>query len=225
MTELFNITHDDSTLDEYDATVTDGGDLSAGAPGLAGTTAKMEALVDGTGGIYGQKDFTSPASNKVRFRFYIDPNGLEMGVDEGFDLCDIFDGTGGRVLTRLIFAGGNYRIYAGVVDDAWAVNYTSEYTITDDEHYVEVYVQGLPGTGSLELFIDGVSQETISNLDNDTRFGGFDNIRMGAIEGLDVGTLGTFYLDELKANDDGSEIGEVISRRAWDGGKMRKGVG
>ena len=43
MTELFNVTHDANNLNEYDSTVTDGGDLSTGTPGLASTTARMEA--------------------------------------------------------------------------------------------------------------------------------------------------------------------------------------
>ena len=51
--------------------------------------------------------------------------------------------------------------------------------------------------GGLTLWIDGVQQANISNVDNDTRR--VDRARLGAVTGVDVGTLGTYFFDAFES--------------------------
>lgn len=209
MAVLFNITHDANNLDEYDSTVTDGGDLSTGTPGLASTTAKMECLIDDTNSIYGQIDISAPASGHLRFRAYIDPNGLEMAEADMFYWIDA-TGPGGAGLFsfRLLWDGSVYKSYVKVNHDAGSETHFG--TLTDDEHYIEIHIERGTGDGRTRLWIDGViTGAGWDNLDNDERYDGLEKIRVGCPYGLDAGTSGTLHIDEIKANDDGGEIGPV----------------
>jgi hypothetical protein len=62
------------------------------------------------------------------------------------------------------------------------------------------------------MWVDGTLAKTVSSLDNYHLFATINGIRMGMVEaGTMGGTSGTYYLDELMANDDGSEIGQVVA--------------
>lgn len=139
---LFNITHDANNLNEYDSTVTDGGDLSTGTPGLAGSTAKMEALIDDATAIYGQKNQTAPASNQIRYRFYIDPNSLTMGTNEAFKFAssntsispwELFD-------VKLQETTGDYYLNILYFNDSDYLDQDVQ-MVTDAAHYVEIHVE------------------------------------------------------------------------------------
>lgn len=214
MAELLNITHDGNNLNEYDSTSTDGGDLSTGTPGLASTTAKMELLIDDTNNIYAQKDQTAPASNQIRFRFYIDPNGLTMADDE--NLVCFFLGTSDYSMLHSILlhhATGVYKIVSREYEDDDTGGWHS-FTITDAEHYIEVHIErassNVASDGQARLWIDGNLEDTATALDNYDKFATLNKLRACAFSF--TGTpAGTFYLDEIKANDDGSEIGPVAA--------------
>ena len=76
MGEVFDVTHNAGNLSEYDATVTDGGDLSAAVgAAMAGSDYGLQAVIDDTTKVYGRMDF-SLSSSAFRYRFYFDPNGL-----------------------------------------------------------------------------------------------------------------------------------------------------
>jgi len=213
MAELFNITHDANNLNEYDSTVTDGGDLSTGTPGLAGTTAKMELLVDDTATAYGQKNFTVITSREWRLRCYIDPNGITLPGYNHFLFCLVYHG---GILTEIHIEnrGDVYTIRARQQDDNWASRATGYYTITDAPHYVEVYVKHATSSsannGILTLWIDGVQKQTITDLDLYDR-GQPELVQLGAPFGAPADTSGTLYLDEFVFRDDGTEIGPVAA--------------
>lgn len=214
MTQLFNITHDADNLSEYDSTVTDGGDLSTGTPGLAETTARMTALVDDTTDIYGQKNIGAIGTTQIRFRFYFHPNSISMGAWEIFDILNLRPGAMYLCLVRYERAGPNMELVCVAGDDAGEHASDSVVITANEEHYIEVLVtretSDGDADGSVQWWVDGVDQgEFTSNVDNyDTFVDSGMYVRMGAMD-LDSGTSGTFYLDELVANDDGSEIGPV----------------
>lgn len=216
MTGLFNITHDDDNLNEYDSTVTDGGDLSTGTPGLAGTTARMEVLIDDTTLIYGGVNLSAPVSNKLRWRVYIDPDSLAMGAGDRFLFLRIQRSVAPTTWIQidLGYDGSSYEIRVNVREDDTSNNFTSFYDISDDQHWIEVYVQrassAIASDGTGDLYIDGVLQEQLSGLDIYDVWSSFVQMRMGMVGGRDAGTSGTLLLDELVANDDGSEIGPVV---------------
>jgi hypothetical protein len=114
----------------------------------------------------------------------------------------------------------------GVQGDGTHVIATDWVTITDTEHCFELHLErassSVAGDGRLRMWIDGHLEGTASNLDNYDLWPNIAALRMGAVSGLDVGTSGTFYLDGLKANDDGSMIGcpvivifEYLIRFLW----------
>lgn len=214
MAELFNITHDADNLNEYDVTVTDGGDLSTGTPGLASTTARMEALIDDTTAIYAYKNFSLSGSD-LRWRFYIDPNTLTIPTGTSFVVNGCYNTDEGIYIVKLYLywdSTNGYRIGFRSYEDDGSSSITY-HDISDAEHYVEVHADRATGVaagdGQAILWIDGVLKQTDGSLDNwDLLTGNFRGY-LGAIDSIDANTAGTLHSDEFKANDDGSEIGPV----------------
>lgn len=217
---LVDIDHETGDLSQYTSTVTDGGDLSVtGSAAMAGTNYGLSVMIDDTVSIFGAVTLGTPdTSGKLRARFYLDPNSLTMSnttghyifntkhtTSSGNDLCEV----------SLYRSGaGEYQIQAHMyLDSGTAV--TSAYTISDAPHYIEIYLQRATNStsndGSLQLWIDGVSKETLSGRDNYDRFVSFGYCKMGATFGVDATTGGTYYMDELVVNNDGSEIGPAVS--------------
>jgi len=209
MAELFNITHDADNLDEYDSTVTDAGNLSTGTPGLASTTAKLEALIDDTTPIYGQMTVSSPASNQLRLRFYVDPNSMTI---PNYATLTVLLFTGERLVhVELYNNNGTYAIVTRAVEDDWSYPSLGAQNITDAEHYVEIHVIAHATAGSVTQWIDGEAAGALTALDNDAMMDGVTYVRFGAAADIDAGIAGTLHLDELLMNDDGSEIGPVTA--------------
>jgi len=217
MSVIVDIDHEIGDLTEYTSTVTDGGDLSvAAAAALAGTVYGLNVLIDDTTAIYGIKSGLNDTSGKLRARFYIDPNTLTMATDDQFIVWRAQNTSTASLAKVDLYrsAAPAYRIQVTIFNDAGAGTASSFYTITDEPHYIEIYLQraatSISSDGSLQLWIDGVSKQTISGIDNYDRFPNFDIIHLGAIANLDAGTSGTLYLDQLVVNDDGSEIGAYV---------------
>jgi len=205
----------ETDLSEFTSTVEDSGDLywSADAA-LAGTSGGMACLIDDTTAIYGTIDVTANTSGVMRARFYFDPNTLSMADSSNHYLLAIYT-SGGQTLGYMILfyttaAGFGIRLYMN--NDA-GVSYTNEYSITAAEHYIEYQfiraTTDISSDGSLQLWIDGTSKQTIIDIDNYDTFYDYRRTRLGPVSGLDATTSGTFYYDELVVNDDGSEIGPV----------------
>jgi len=217
MTVIIDIDHEGGNLGEYTSTVEDSGDLSVqSGAALAGTSYGLQLIIDDTVAIYGEYDLgTSNTSGTLRFRFYIDPNGLSFpSTGSNFIIVYAYNSTPEIICDcRLVWSGTSHQIRASIYLDTGGSSVTSDYNITDDPHYVEILLIRSTGSGdnngSLQLWIDGVSKQTLSSKDNYDRFFNFDTIQFGAVTSIDGGTDGTFYLDELIVNDDGSEIGPV----------------
>lgn len=214
--DLFNIELE-TDLSEFDSTVTDGGDLSqSGAAALASTSGGMSCLIDDTTKIYGQKNQSAPASNEIRLRMYIDPNGLTMASEDSFVVMQMGLSVSPWLLLRLYlrYYGTQYQIRCTAYGDGGYAHQAEE-AISDAEHYVEVHVvratTNSSADGETQWWVDGVAQEHWSDIDNYDIFALLSKILIGAADSLDAGTSGTFYLDEIKANDDGGEIGAVVA--------------
>jgi len=221
MAVLFDITHDDNNLDEYDSLVTDGGDLSTGTPGLALTTAKMEALVDGPASIHGTKNLSVPASGKLRNRFYLDasnftgPGGLFYWAYLHWCRGDLW------VVELQKTAGDVYQLVIYFYDDVGLVAQDAVTIDKSQEYYVEIYVvqatTDVSSDGSYQWWVNGALQGTWSGRDNYDKFALLTWVRLGVHTTSSPGGSGTIYLDELKANDDGSEIGPAFAAPAEAG--------
>ena len=210
MGEVFNVTHNAGNLSEYDATATDGGDLSAdAAAAMAGSGYGLQAVVDDTSALYGQVN-VSLASAAFRYRFYFDPNGVSMGNGDEFRLVDFCDGGSVRQFVDVEYSGSAYNIRAQVVDDVGGWDTTGNQAITDAPHYIEVLVEyassNVASDGRVTLWIDGSQEGQITGLDI-YDVSKPDRARMGAVQGLEGTTSGTIYLDEFVLRDDDTAIG------------------
>jgi hypothetical protein len=135
------------------------------------------------------------------FRFYIKPNALSMTSAASLRTLNLRAATTVTGLVQLYYNGTNYQVRASILNDTPAFQTTSLYTISDARHCIEVgYI--FAASGSLNLYIDGALQETISAVDCDTK--SIDNALLGWTN--TSGTItGTLQLDDYKA--DASYIG------------------
>lgn len=214
MSKIFNIRHE-VDLSEYTLVVPDGGDLSqAVAAALANTDGGLECEVDDTNQIYGQINF-SHSSDDLRFRFYLDTNGINIALNDTFTGGALLrDNTGGVsvVRTQLNHNGADYRIRFVVIDDSGTTN-SGYVIITDAEHFVEIHAEKSTGAaandGRVRMWIDDALEETAAGLDLWAGFTALDRGRLGIGPGLDPLTNGTIYFDEFVLLDDASYIGPI----------------
>ncbi len=137
--------------------------------------------------------FTDPtAETAVTAETRLDPNTLTMGNNEYFYFL-----WAGDFYASLLYSGGSYYIRVVATKDAGTES-TGNYAITDAPHKIRIVWEASSGAndGYLKLYIDNVLMEILSGLDNDTKT--VEEIRFGAVAGLDAGTYGIFYMDDCK---------------------------
>ena len=212
---VFNDDFESGDLSAWSSNVNDSGDLSAHADAAMNGSYGLKVVMDDQTAIY-CKDTSPSAEARYRLRFYVDPNGLTMvnGEDQSiFQAVDAVDDAIFKI--RFIYHTTElYRINVMTKEDGgWS--YSNDYTISDAPHYIELDWLAATGVGqndgSTQFWIDGVSKETFSNLDNDTK--AVTDCYLGALANITANTEGTFYLDEFVSNDDGTEIGAVPEGR------------
>lgn len=148
-------------------------------------------------------DNTPNAEGQYRARFYIDPNSIAMVSGNSHF---IFQGYSGSTIVFGIefrFYKGSYQVRTGLLNDSAAWKNNAWLTISDAPHYVEIDWQAATTAGSkngsLTIWIDGVQKASTTGIDNDTRR--LDQVRLGAIAGIDSGTRGTYYFDEFESRN------------------------
>ena len=206
------------------------GDLSASSNAkMAGTNYGISLLLDDTTANYVYNtDYASHnhTGGRFRYRFYIDPNSATWGSGEAIGLFALRGGGNNKTLVQLVRTGTTYYILAYIYNDAGTNSVTSGYSITDAPHYVEVDLirstNSTSNNGSLQLWIDGSSKETISGIDNYDRLAAVNAFYWGGIT-KPSSPSGTVYLDELVVNDDGGQIGGIWVQK-FTGGLTPSGV-
>jgi len=214
MAEVFNITHDDVTLDEYDSTVTNGGDLSASVDAaLAGTVAGLKCVCDDTNEMYGRKN--PDAGGEFGVRFYLDPNSITINSGSSVRVV-LWKNTGGTSIYQLYMqkpsATYQIRLYAWT-DGGSNLTVATGDLADDGSNYIEFYVKKATGAGTNDgiarLWVSGVLIGELTNLDTDT-VGTLNQLRAGKSD--ITGTVsGTYYVDEIKCRDDNTTIGPVVT--------------
>jgi RHS repeat-associated protein len=195
----------------WDSSTTDGGDLSVTTGAAMVGTYGMQAVIDDNNAIYVTDD-SPDGETEYSVRFYFDPNSISMANNNNHTIFFAYKGTFQPAMrVELRYYNSNYQIRAQARKDSLFTN-TSYYSITDDEHYIEVTWNAAtsPGTnnGELTLWIDGVQKESITNIDNDTIY--IDRARLGAVAEVDTGTRGTYYFDAFESRSSGY-IGPVAA--------------
>ena len=159
----------------------------------------MQVVVDDTVAIYVTDELPN-AETRYRARFYLNPNSITMG--EGVDFY-IFTGyqTASVFQVQLGFSAGNYRIRLRQQNDSNTTTSTAWINIANGSNVIEIewWAASAAGAnnGGANLWINGNPSGSLLNLDNDTRR--IEFVRLGAISGLNAGTLGTYYLDAFES--------------------------
>jgi hypothetical protein len=160
----------------------------------------MQLLINDTTSIY-VTDNTPNLEPRYRTRFYFDPNSITMANNEMFTLFYGFSGSTSMLRVDFRFSGGVYQLMARALDDGAIWSATPWFTISDAPHSIEFDWQASTAfganNGTLAFWIDGAQLSTLTGIDNDTRR--IDTIRLGAVTGLDAGTIGTVYFDVFES--------------------------
>jgi PKD repeat protein len=205
---IFEDDFESGDLSAWDGAATGSGDLSVtSAAALAGVQG-LQVDINDNFPLY-VSDESPNNETRYRARFYFDPNGIEMANgDSHVILMGYSDSTD---IMRIFFRkeSGLYKVQAWTLLDSGAWRATTNYAISDAAHYLELEWQAATGAGAddgaLTLWIDGVEQQTLSGLDNDTRR--MERVQLGAVDGIDTTTRGTYYFDAFESRRE-SYIGE-----------------
>jgi hypothetical protein len=182
------------------STVKGNGDLQVtSAAAMAGAWG-MEAIVNDTATLYvtDWSPFQDPTYNA---RLALDPNNLTMLDGRSHAILQGLMGSSQVILrVEMQYRLGSYEIRAGTIDLDGIWRNTAWHAITNEAHTVEVNWRATnmwPPDGSLSLAVDGSILETLGGISNSGRQ--IDLVRLGAVAGLDAGTLGSMYFDEFES--------------------------
>jgi len=208
---LFNIDHEENNFSEYNATSTGGGALSvSSAAALKSTSYGLSAYSPGTTNaiLYAQKNVT--LTSKLRIRFYYDPNSYAQN-DYTASYVFLLRNTTNTLYLKQSKVGTSYRLALSFFNDAGTATDDTE-VFTDAPHYIEIYVVRAStadaNDGTVEWWIDGTSKGSWTGIDNYTKCGDVNNLKVGHPLQAPAGDYsGTIFLDEIVANDTGVTIG------------------
>jgi uncharacterized repeat protein (TIGR02543 family) len=148
------------------------------------------------------RDTTPTAEARYRARFYFNPNSLRMAKNEAHAILNAYNAANAPVLTiELRLSGKNYQVRAGVLTDRKKWTYTSWASLANGWQPVEVDWRAATAAGAnngaLTLWVGGVQAATLSAVDNDTQR--VESVALGAVEGVDAGTRGTYFFDAFES--------------------------
>jgi len=147
-------------------------------------------------------EFTGPTADTITtVKFELDINTLTMATNDEFIVAQAV----GEFYVSIKYTGSAYQIIATANLDSGTTSTTAS-AITDATHTVVVVWQASSSAGAddgyLSLYVDDVLIETLAVLNNDTL--SYDEVRFGVVSGLDTGTSGTFYMDDLNWTNNGN---------------------
>jgi hypothetical protein len=98
-------------------------------------------------------------------------------------------------------SSNTYQLRAGLLTDGSSWTNSGWFTITDATHAIEFDWRAASAAGAnnggLTLWIDGAQKADLVAVDNDTWR--IDRVRLGAVNGVDTGTRGTYYFDAFES--------------------------
>lgn len=222
MSQLFSfpLTADASAFDNVTSSGSGVAAWSSSA-GLGGTTGGLSCTAAGSGSAaYGDYVFGALTSiTDFRFRFYVTDVSLTLGAVDEFSMLWLERATGGIVHCSLNYlqASGVRYFKHSIGNDAGSPT-TENVAVTNFPQWVELYVHraatNVSADGSSTLYFGGGTYSstgevvsTISSIDNYDTFQLIAKFRIGMISGVDTGTSGVMYFDEIIARNDSTAIG------------------
>ena len=222
--------HMNVDLSEFDATAEDGGDFSAHADAaMYGTARGGRFIIDDANPLYGDYQFVN--WTRLRFGFGIDINGLTMANGDLFRMIGDSIAGGSDYRCNLYRTDPNYTIRVGVRLDDLTIPFTAAVIVPDEPVWIEIDMKVSSGAGAddgfVRIWVDtdvtGAASAELTGLNSDAQ--DIDGFVIGAITNIDVGTSGTFYIDEIYGNDTGAAIGppSVVAPKMMHYAQMRNG--
>jgi hypothetical protein len=148
---------------------------------------------------------SAKAERRYRARFYFNPNSISMPNGSTHSIFVGSSRTSTRVArvlrVELGVATNQYRVRAALVDDGSAWLNTAWSVVDNAAHPIEVDWQAATSPaahdGHLTLWIDDVERASLTGVANDRWW--IDRIQLGAVEGVDGATRGTYYFDAFES--------------------------
>jgi len=201
---IFTDGFENGNLTAWSANVGNSGDLLVnGTSALVGSFGLQVRINDNTPTYV--VDNRPSAETSYRMRFYFDPNSIVMAKGNDHAIFNAYDGAG-NVAARVDFGyNRNYQVYAGLVRDAGSWVNSGWMNLSDAPHTIEIEWRASTAAGAnngvLTLWVDGVQRASLTGIDNDTKR--IENVRLGAVEGIDTRTRGTYYFDQFNSRRSG----------------------
>jgi hypothetical protein len=196
---IFADSFESGSFSAWTSASTGGGDLSVSPSAARVGSNGMQVLINDTTNLYVNDD-TPNAEPHYRARFYFDPNSITLGdgsaqyIFAGYDASAVFQ-------VDFHFSAGSYQIRLRQYNDSGSVLSTNWTTISDAPHSIEMEWWAATAIGAnnggVILWIDGVQSGSLTSVDNDTRR--IDRVGLGAVSGIDTGTLGTYFMDAFES--------------------------
>jgi len=216
VTQIAAIDLEEGDFTDFDSTVNSADMAVNGSAAMVGSYGLEISGIDSGEATYGLQNATVSTST-LRWRFYFDPNSLSMSSGDSILSCQVIaDGTYLSITdwgyTEFLHNGSNYQLTPNVRDDNDSSITLATATISDAEHYIELMVtrESSDGAanGTFEYWVDGVSIDSSSSIENYNMFPTLESFTLGFYWTNQANT-GSIYYDDLIANDDGSEIGQA----------------
>jgi hypothetical protein len=184
----------------WSAAKSDGDLLVAGAAALDGAFG-LESVINGTAPLY-VTDWSPVAEREYRARFIFDPNSLEMLDGRSHFIFQALAGASQAVArVEVRYKSGNYELRGGILSETSGWANTSWWYITDAPQVIEIEWMASDSVdspnGRLTMWINEVQSEIREGVRNDGLR--VDLVRLGAVAGLDSGTLGSMYFDAFES--------------------------
>lgn len=179
----------------------DGGDLTVSPEAALAGGYGMNVVIDDSNPLF-VSDERPAAEARYRARFSVDPNSIAMAGGNGFYILNGYlDPSTAVVRIELGFANGAYQVRARVLDDGTKWLSTPWAALSDEAHSVELDWRAATASGAndggLGLWVDGQPAGELTGVDNDTRR--IEQVRWGAVYGMQDGTRGTIFLDDFES--------------------------
>jgi YD repeat-containing protein len=193
---IFSDDFETNNLTRWSSTVTDGGNLSASSALSYLGTIGLQAVIP-TGSTNPKYVVDNSPANEAQYnaRFYVNPMGMAMGATDTLDLFDGYNSSSTLIFrVQLQEPSANvYKVRVGAVNNSGTWAYSSWVSLGSNWNGVEVDYQA--GTsGSLALYVNGVSQATLTGINNGSLL--IDSVRLG-VQSIVSTTRGTLYFDNF----------------------------
>lgn len=162
-------------------------------------------------------EFTGPINEaEITAETWFSPKSIAMAADDEFVHVALREDVAGVDVARinLLYNGTNYALRIEAREDGGAYVVSNAISIANHYGHARLVLIVSSGAGNddgyLFLYWNDIKIAELSGLDNDTL--NVDRMLPGAVSGLDAGTYGLIYLDDVRWSDDA-----VVTRTAESG--------